>query len=60
MKSRTLTTFAAKNLGQYAYDNFLDSTYLYDDKITIREYLKGNQSIFDELPPPELRERYGG
>ncbi|KAM0947633.1 hypothetical protein DsansV1_C07g0069531 [Dioscorea sansibarensis] len=52
---------AAKNLGQIAYDNFLDHTFISDRKTTIREYLASRGSgIMDEEPPEELKSRYGG
>jgi hypothetical protein len=31
-----------------------------DRRTTIREYLAGNPAIMQELPPPELAERYSG
>ncbi|PKU74629.1 uncharacterized protein LOC110104004 isoform X1 [Dendrobium catenatum] len=52
---------AAKNLGEAAYDNFLDHTFLSDRKTTIREYLSSTGSgIMEEEPPEALRNRYGG
>ncbi|XP_073284092.1 uncharacterized protein [Primulina huaijiensis] len=52
---------AAKNLGDMAYDNFLDHTYLGDHKTTIREYLSTTgSSIMEEEPPEQLKHRYGG
>ncbi|KAH0459074.1 hypothetical protein IEQ34_011888 [Dendrobium chrysotoxum] len=52
---------AAKNLGEAAYDNFLDHTFLSDRKTTIREYLTSTGSgIMEEEPPEALRNRYGG
>ncbi|KAL1359116.1 hypothetical protein AAHE18_04G083500 [Arachis hypogaea] len=52
---------AAKNLGDTAYDNFLDHTYLADRKTTIREYLATTGSgIMEEEPPEPLKYRYGG
>ncbi|XP_030528082.1 uncharacterized protein LOC115739211 [Rhodamnia argentea] len=52
---------AAKNLGDAAYDNFLDHTYLADRKTTIRKYLETTGSgIMEEEPPESLRTRYGG
>lgn len=52
---------AAKNLGESAYDNFLDHTYLADRKTTIRQYLaSGGSGIMKEEPPEELKNRYGG
>ncbi|KAK1277247.1 hypothetical protein QJS04_geneDACA007174 [Acorus gramineus] len=51
----------AKNLGQAAYDNFLDHTFISDRKTTIREYLATTGSgIMEEEPPEHLRSRYGG
>ncbi|RDX64223.1 hypothetical protein CR513_57247 [Mucuna pruriens] len=52
---------AAKNLGETAYNNFLDHTYLADRKTTIREYLATTGSgIMEEQPPESLKHRYGG
>lgn len=52
---------AAKNLGDTAYNNFLDHTYLADRKTTIREYLATTGSgIMEEEPPESLKLRYGG
>ncbi|OWM71196.1 hypothetical protein CDL15_Pgr011323 [Punica granatum] len=52
---------AAKNLGDAAYDNFLDHTFLADRKMTIREYLETSGSgIMEEEPPESLKFRYGG
>lgn len=52
---------AAKNLGDVAYDNFLDHTFLGDRKTTIREYLSTTGSgIMEQEPPGPLKERYGG
>eukprot|EP00899_Mesostigma_viride_P001968 jgi/Mesvir1/11772/Mv00139-RA.1 len=51
---------AARSLGDAAYASFLDGTFLGDRVTTIRQHLLTNPSIMDELPPPELRERYGG
>uniref|UniRef100_A0A0D9WFK2 Uncharacterized protein n=1 Tax=Leersia perrieri TaxID=77586 RepID=A0A0D9WFK2_9ORYZ len=52
---------AAKNLGEPAYSNFLDHTYLGDRKTTIREYLATTGAgIMEEEPPESLKSRYGG
>ncbi|RHN73149.1 hypothetical protein MtrunA17_Chr2g0295391 [Medicago truncatula] len=52
---------AAKNLGDTAYNNFLDHTYLADRKTTIREYLEtAGSGIMEEEPPESLKFRYGG
>ncbi|CAN4104690.1 unnamed protein product [Withania somnifera] len=52
---------AAQNLGDLAYDNFLDHTFLGDRRTTIREYLSTTGSVIMEEEPPELlKERYGG
>lgn len=52
---------AAKNLGEEAYNNFLDHTYLADRQTTIREYFATTGSgIMEEEPPESLKERYGG
>lgn len=55
------SVLAAKNLGDVAYDNFLDHTFLGDRKTTIREYLSTTGlGIMEEEPPEQLKERYGG
>lgn len=51
---------AAKNMGDECYQSFLNDTFLVDRKTTIREYLENNPVVMDTLPPPDLRERYGG
>ncbi|KAJ6845441.1 uncharacterized protein M6B38_286960 [Iris pallida] len=52
---------AAKNLGETAYDNFLDHTFLGDRKTTIRQYLGSTGfGIMEEEPPEALKTRYGG
>ena len=52
---------AAKGLGDAAYNNFLDHSFLGDRKTTIRQYLeKVGTSILDEEPPESLKARYGG
>ncbi|GAA0164337.1 hypothetical protein LIER_19999 [Lithospermum erythrorhizon] len=52
---------AAKNLGDLAYNNFLDHTFLGDRKTTIRKYLATTGlGIMEEEPPESLKERYGG
>ncbi|KHN20797.1 hypothetical protein glysoja_037397 [Glycine soja] len=52
---------AAKNLGETAYNNFVDHTYLADRKTTIRDYLATTGSgIMEEQPPESLKHRYGG
>ncbi|TMX02986.1 hypothetical protein EJD97_018803 [Solanum chilense] len=52
---------AAQNLGNLAYDNFLDHTFLGDRRTTIREYLSTTGSgIMEEEPPELLKQRYGG
>ncbi|KAK7303745.1 hypothetical protein RJT34_14658 [Clitoria ternatea] len=52
---------AAMNLGETAYNNFLDHTFLADRKTTIREYLATTGSgIMEEEPPESLKYRYGG
>lgn len=55
------SVLAAKNLGDEAYNNFLDHTYLGDRRTTIREYLSSTGSgIMEEEPPEALKSRYGG
>lgn len=52
---------AAKNLGDEAYNNFLDHTYLGDRSTSIREYLaSAGSGIMEEEPPEALKTRYGG
>lgn len=52
---------AAKNLGEEAYDNFLDHTFLGDRRTTVREYFATTGSgIMEEEPPESLKIRYGG
>eukprot|EP01095_Lingulamoeba_sp_RSL-Kostka_P002906 TRINITY_DN13823_c0_g1_i1.p1 TRINITY_DN13823_c0_g1~~TRINITY_DN13823_c0_g1_i1.p1 ORF type:complete len:231 (+),score=48.64 TRINITY_DN13823_c0_g1_i1:131-823(+) len=53
---------AAEKLGNLAYENFLDSTYLGNRNDTIRTYLKRekNKDILDEKPPLSLINRYNG
>ncbi|XP_015900011.3 uncharacterized protein LOC107433259 [Ziziphus jujuba] len=52
---------AAKNLGNAAYDNFLDHTFLGDRKTTIHEYLATRGSgIMEEEPPEFHRTHYSG
>ncbi|OMP11873.1 hypothetical protein COLO4_03630 [Corchorus olitorius] len=51
----------AKNLGDIAYNNFLDHTFLGDRTTTIRTYLATTGSgIMEEEPPESLKSRYGG
>ncbi|XP_022721760.1 uncharacterized protein LOC111279131 [Durio zibethinus] len=52
---------ATKNVGDIAYDNFLDYTFLADRTITIGTYLATTGSgIIEEEPPASLKSRYGG
>ncbi|XP_058757998.1 uncharacterized protein LOC131631225 [Vicia villosa] len=52
---------AAKSLGDEAYNNFLDHTFIADRKTTIRQYFeKTGTSIMEEEPPESLKTRYGG
>lgn len=52
---------AAKSLGEVAYDNFLDHTFLGDRKTTIRRYLNtAGSQIMDEKTPESVKTRYGG
>ncbi|KAL7178225.1 hypothetical protein ACSBR2_031389 [Camellia fascicularis] len=52
---------AAKNLGDEAYNNFLDHTFLGDRKTTIREYLVTTGSgIMEEEPPESIKAFYSG
>lgn len=55
------SVLAAKNLGDAAYNNFLDHTFLGDRTTTIRQYLATTGSgIMEEEPPESLKTRYGG
>jgi hypothetical protein len=55
------SVLAARNLGEPAYGNFLDHTYLGDRRTTIREYLATTGAgIMEEEPPESLKSRYGG
>ena len=55
------SVLAAKNLGDAAYSNFLDHTYLADRQTTIRQYLATTGAgIMEEEPPESLKIRYGG
>lgn len=55
------SVLAAKNLGEAAYSNFLDHTYISDRKTTIRQYLATTGAgIMEEQPPESLKSRYGG
>jgi hypothetical protein len=55
------SVLAAKNLGEPAYNNFLDHTYLGSRKTTIREYLATTGAgIMEEEPPESLKTCYGG
>lgn len=55
------SVLAAKNLGNEAYENFLDHTYLADRKTTLGKYLATEGSgIMEEEPPELLKVRYGG
>lgn len=51
---------AAQRLGPIAEASFLDETFLVDRSTTIREYLAAHPQVMTTLPPPSLRERYGG
>eukprot|EP00960_Hanusia_phi_P028677 747558-Hanusia_phi.AAC.1 len=46
--------------GADVQENFLDNTFLWDRKTTIRKYLQDNPSIMQEQPPAALRDRYSG
>ncbi|XP_058758015.1 uncharacterized protein LOC131631239 [Vicia villosa] len=52
---------AAKSLGDEAYSNFLDHTFIADRKTTIRQYFETvGTGIMEEEPPESLKARYGG
>ena len=56
-----LQFLAAKNLGEEAYSNFLDHTYISDRKTTIRKYLATTGAgIMEKGPAESLKIRYGG
>ena len=59
-KPYVYSVLAAKNLGNEAFENFLDHTYLGDRKTTIRQYLERHPKIMEEEPVDQLKERYGG
>lgn len=55
------SVLAARNLGDDAYNNFLDHTFLADRNTTIRKYLATTGlGIMEEEPPESLKTRYGG
>uniref|UniRef100_A0A7S3VP99 Uncharacterized protein n=1 Tax=Dunaliella tertiolecta TaxID=3047 RepID=A0A7S3VP99_DUNTE len=51
---------AARSMGPLCESSFLDSTFLSDRVTTVRQHLRANPTIMDELPPPELIGRYSG
>jgi hypothetical protein len=51
---------AAEKLGPDVATSFLDQTFLVDRCTTIRSYLDQHREVMTTLPPPTLRERYGG
>jgi len=51
---------ASRALGPEAERSFLDDTFLADRETPIREHLRRNPDILEELPPPELGSRYSG
>ena len=55
------SALAAKSLGDEAYSNFLDHTFLADRGTTIRQYFERvGTCIMEEEPPESLKTRYGG
>lgn len=55
------SVLAAESLGDEAYNNFLEHTFLGDRKTSIRQYFeKVGTSMIEEEPPESLRTRYGG
>ena len=46
--------------GQFALDDFMDNTFLYDRKTTIRQYMQQNPDIYHETVPIALQNRYNG
>ena len=52
---------AAKKLSSEVYDNFLDTTYLYDRKTKLRKYVEEKYDlIMNEKPNKDLGDRYDG
>mmetsp|Transcript_26731 Transcript_26731/g.37294 ORF Transcript_26731/g.37294 Transcript_26731/m.37294 type:complete len:178 (+) Transcript_26731:279-812(+) len=51
---------AVQKQGKSTLDDFLDNTYLFDRKTTIRKYLGENPEIMKEEPPSSLATRYNG
>jgi len=51
---------AAQNMGPTCFNSFLDETFLVDRVTTVREYLQKHPAVLDQLPPPELLQRYNG
>ena len=51
---------AVKKQGDNVLQNFMETTYLYDRKTTIKEYMDKNPGIWDEIPPESLKYRYNG
>merc|ERR1712226_183302 len=53
-------TLSAKTLCAEAHDSWLDNTYLADGTTPLRRYLTERPEVLEELPPPELADRYCG
>ena len=52
---------AAKKLSPDVYENFLDTTYLYDRKTKLRKYVEEKyELIMNEKPNKDLEDRYDG
>mmetsp|Transcript_16380 Transcript_16380/g.40382 ORF Transcript_16380/g.40382 Transcript_16380/m.40382 type:complete len:83 (+) Transcript_16380:706-954(+) len=51
---------AVQKQGNEVLDDFLDHTFLYDRKTTIRNHLESNDGIMKEKPPESLMSRYNG
>ena len=46
--------------GQFALDDFMNNTFLYDRKTSIKQYMDKNPDIYDEIVPSSLKNRYNG
>ncbi|GAB5353508.1 hypothetical protein AAMO2058_000042000 [Amorphochlora amoebiformis] len=51
---------AVQKQGKDVLDDFLDNTFLYDRKTTVRQHLASGSDILAEKPPPSLSNRYNG
>lgn len=46
--------------GQFALDDFMNNTFLYDRKTSIKQYMDKNPDIYDAIVPSALKNRYNG